>query len=244
MLRFEYENAKQRLITQQDTIKSFSKEGARYLRLILVLIGVPIAVLGALDPTTLSSVGNLVLSDTCMFDEPPCISIKYVSIAGSIGLLTSSMANIVAGGYEAYNVRNVSNPNDLHETISSEESLSEHLKNRIQGYKSRIEYNDQLIFSLDRILMIGKLALLFTIITISMIAYRLLVGTTVSLVGLLVVSISVLLVFGTLYRILPDSISDKKPLLKFNPPYSLEYKKELNHKESGNRSSSEMENEF
>jgi hypothetical protein len=186
ILKYEYENAKQRLSTQQETIKSFSKEGARYLRLILVLIGVPIAVLGALEPSTLTQLGNLIVSDRCMYTATFCPSIRQVTMAGSIGLLITAIANITAGGYEAYNTRNMTNPNDIHETITSERSSSDYLKTRLQDYRKRIEQNDRIIFSLDRILLTGKTSLLLSIIALSMIGYRLLVGTPLPLSELVI----------------------------------------------------------
>jgi len=226
VLKLEYENAKQRLSTQQETIKAFSEEGARYSRLILVLIGAPLAVLGALDPTTLTQLGNAIVSNECIVSTF-CLPIKYATVAGSIGLLTTVIANITAGGYEAYNTRNITNPSDLHKTISSETSLPEHLNTRLQDYKSRIEHNDRIIFSLDRILMIGKCSLLLSIIIMSLVAYRLLVGTTISPIWLIVMLLIILLVFVTFYLVLPDSISNRDPILEFDPPYSLEYNEEL-----------------
>ncbi|GAA0719188.1 hypothetical protein J2744_002125 [Halorubrum trapanicum] len=244
ILKVEYENAKQRLSTQQEAIKSFSEEGARYLRLILVLIGVPIAVLGALDPTTLTQLGNSIISDKCMYNATSCPSIRHATVAGSIGLLTTAIANIVAGGYEAYNTRNMTNPNDIHNTITSEKSSSDYLRTRLQDYRGRIEQNDRIIFSLDRILMAGKISLLFSIIILSMIGYRLLLGAPIPLSELLLVFLSVLLVFGILSRVVPDRISGRDSTLRFDPPYSLEYKDELNGEEEENASSSsEIEKE-
>ena len=244
VLKDEYENAKQRLSTQQETIKSFSEEGARYFRLILILIGVPLAVLGALDPTTLSQLGNSIVSDKCISDAPLCFQIRHAMVVGSIALLTTGIANIAAGGYEAYNTRNISNPRDIHETISSERSSSDYLRTRLQDYADRIEQNDKIIFSLDRTLMIGKLALLFSIIIISIVGYRLLVGTPVPSSELILMLVSILLVFGILSRIIPDRISNRDSILGFDPPYSLEYKKESEtEKKQPSSSSSEIEKE-
>jgi len=244
VLKLEYENAKQRLSTQQETIKAFSEEGARYLRLILVLIGVPFAVLGALDPTTLTQLGNAIVSNNCMYGAPLCLSIQYATVAGFIGLLTTIIANITAGGYEAYNTRKITNPSDLHKTVSSERSLPEHLNTRLQDYRSRIEHNDRIIFSLDRILMVGKFSLLLSVIIMSLVAYRLLVGTTVSPIWLLGVLLSILLVFITLFFVLPDSISNRDSILGFDPPYPLEYKKEpKDGKKENTSSTSKMEKE-
>ena len=241
--KLEYENAKQRLSTQQETIKSFSEEGARYLRLILVLIGVPLAVLGALDPNTLTQLGNSIVSDKCMYNSPPCLQIKYVTVTGSMALLITGITNIAAGGYEAYNTRNISNPNDIHKTISSGRSSSEHLTTRLRDYRERIEHNDRIIFSLDRTLLIGKLGLLFSIIIMSMVAHRLLMGTTVSPNWLIGMLLSILLVFTTLSFVIPDSIPDRGSMLRFAPSYSLEYKNGQEDEKKKSTSSSEIEEE-
>jgi hypothetical protein len=86
--------------------------------------------------------------------------------------------------------------------------------------------------------MIGKISFVFSIIVISIVAYRLLTGVTVSPTGLIVVLLIVLIMFGTLSYVSPDRLSIRRPVLEFDPPYSLEYKKEPNSKEGENPSSS------
>lgn len=242
VLKLEYENAKQRLNSQNEIIKSFSKEGTRYFRLILVLVGVPVALLGAFDPATLSQANRLILSNECMLTNQPCIPIRYVTIAGFTLLLITASMNIGAGGYEAYNTRNISNPNDIDDTISSDRSTSCHLENRLKQYKERIEHNDEVIFSLDRILIIGKISLTYALFTLSLVAYRLAVGPTASGLELLAVVIFYALSFMIIYLNLPKSVVDRESLLEFEPVYSLEYKEEINEKSEETRAITETEN--
>lgn len=228
VLQLEYENAKQRLDTQRESIRSFSKEGARYFRLLLILIGVPLAVLGALDPTTLSQFGGTIVSDKCIIESSYlCLPMRGATVLSFVLLLLTAIANVTAGGYEAHNIHNISNPEDIHETISSQRSVSEHLSIRLQDYRDRIEYNDELIFALDSILGFGKTTLVLSIFIISILAYRILAGTTVSL-GLLIVLFMILgLVFKAVPYVLPDNFSNTDSILNFSPPYSRQYKEEI-----------------
>ena len=226
VLQLEYENAGQRIKTQQETIKSLSEEGTRYLRLLLILIGTPIAVLGALDPTTLTQLGTLIVSERCMFDSPFCFPIRYTTIAASFCLLVAALANISAGGYEAYNTRDKSNPEDVHKAVNLDGTFSDHLTTRLEDYRDRIEHNDRIIFSLDRILGTGKIALTYGIIIISLISYRLLAGTGVSIYWTSTLLVLIFILFYIFSSMIPNEIRAKQ-MKVFDPQYSLEYKKEI-----------------
>ncbi|WP_256403465.1 hypothetical protein [Halorubrum salinum] len=242
-LRLEYENAKQRLSTQKESIKSFSKEGTRYFQLVLILVGVPVTLLSAFEPTSLTRLGSLVLSDRCIFDSGGCIPIRYLTISGFTCLLITGLVNIGAGGYEAYNTRSISNPSDIHDLTSFEDSTQEYLKSRLEDYRDRIEHNDRLIFSLDRWLMIGKLGLTLSMMILSVVAYTLAAGDTASPIELLGIFFGIGMVYRLLLLILPESVSNRGSMLRFDPPYSLEYMKEIEKRDKDTSNSSAVDEE-
>jgi len=221
VIEFEYQNAKERLVTQRETIKSLSEEGARYLRLLLILIGVPVTVLGVFEPTTLSQITTSVISDGCFADLSGfCIPMKFATGVGSFSLLLALMMNITAGGFEAHGTRNITNPEDINKSISSERSYSEHLSVRIQDYEERIRHNDKVIFTLDSVLGAGKSFLLISILAIGLLSYRLVIGSPLSAAFLTSMLLIIGVFFFMIQYILPNEFTEVEGLLEFKTLYS------------------------
>lgn len=221
VIELEYQNAKERLNTQRETIKSLSEEGARYLRLLLILIGVPIAVLGVFEPATLSQITTSATSNRCFTDLSGfCMPMKFATSFGSFTLFLSLMMNITAGGFEAYGTQNIINPDDISRTTNSEESFTDHLSTRLEEYEERIRHNDKVIFTLDVVLGAGKSLLLASILTLGLLSYRLLVGSPLSAIFLTSTLLFVGGIFVFIQYLLPEEFTESRVISKLRFLYS------------------------
>lgn len=224
ILEIEYENAKRRLGEQRETLKEFSNEGARYIRLLLLFIGTPLAILGALDPDTLLRTIRNLTSTECVVTFPvDCLSANLISILVGITLIFSIVTNILAGGFEARGIYNATDPNDLQQTIHFDNSASEYLQDRLKDYRDRIEHNDRVIHTEESLLVGGKFTLILAVYGLGTLAYALLTEVTIQFViwiGILA-ALWAIIFLPLIY--LPSNYMQSDRFIRFNPLYDTEY---------------------
>lgn len=88
VLAAEYESAKERLNDQNETLKEFSKESRRLLRLVLIIVGVPIALISGFQSESIGEIIQRLQSDSCAVSAPftGCVDLfPASSIAGLSG---------------------------------------------------------------------------------------------------------------------------------------------------------------
>jgi hypothetical protein len=144
---------------------------------------------------------------------------KFATGVGSFTLFLALMLNITAGGFEAHGTQNITNPDDISKAISSERSVPEHLRNRIQDYEDRIWHNDRVIFTLDSVLGAGKSFLLGSILIIGLLSYRLVIGSPLSAIFLTSTLLSIGGILWIIQHLLPDEFTESEGLLKFKTSY-------------------------
>lgn len=246
VLEIEFQNAKQRLTEQRETLKEFSKEGARIFRLMLLFVGAPLAILGALGPQVLLNLSDTLTSNQCLITFPSgCLSASLITILTGLGLIFSAIFNVLAGGFEARGAHNLTNPEDIHLTIQSNRDISDHLRERLIDYRDRIEHNDRIIHIQESLLMSGKFLLILSIYGVGTLIYALLSNVEIRFINWAIVFLIHFLLLGLLLLYVPKEYVGSDTWIRFSPLYSLDYKieedKESGTSEEPNQKSSEAE---
>lgn len=178
----ETQDAQERLKQQQATIKEFSREGLKMLRILLLMIGTPAAIIGALQPNTLADISSQILSSRGAI-EAAGVSLSMNLVAGVTGFVftMSIVSNVVAAGYEERGIHNLSNPEDLSEVLNGSPDSEKYYRSKLEKYKSRIEYNDSVLNGFETILTVGKATAVISIYGIVTILYVILTDSPVGL---------------------------------------------------------------
>lgn len=141
-LEREYENARERLQQQRETLDSLSNNSYRIARLEFILIGVIVTVLSTVrgDSQIMKFLSE---SSTGMF---------------GIGLvLASTILFVLSTLGERIYVETVGKPDDIRSVLSGSQSREEYFNIRLENYESRITYNDDLMEHLGRMMSFGTL---------------------------------------------------------------------------------------
>lgn len=211
----ELENSKNRLGEQQNTLRSFSKEAMKMVRLLILLVGVPIALFGTLGPDTWQKTIELLLSNDCIVSMGAvCLANRVFSIFSGAMVIFTMVLNVGAAGLEAHGVRNHTNPIDLSRILEDKfDDGSPYLRDRLEARKSRMRHNDQIISTMEKILAVSKATLVFAIMGSSTLAYGLVAQTPInSLLWALFLLLPVL-VFGFISKNLPKDYIQQDSIL-------------------------------
>lgn len=222
VLEMQYQSAKERLIQQRETFKLFSEDGRRYLRLLLVLIGTPIAIVGVISPSSITEVGNLVTSTDCAVGSNPCVEVRHVNWFVFFSILGSFTLNTIASGFEAVGTYNVLNPEDIDQNKHTNKSANEYLIDRISKYSDRIEHNDRVIHVLETMLSLGKVTFSFATFGFGLLLYT---GITNQSLPIWIFFMALIIAFSVLFSfwfISPTEYKKSDNFLKFDPLYSRE----------------------
>lgn len=155
-------------------------------------------------------------------------------------MILSLIFLIATSGYEGRAVENQTNPEDIGQVLDSTYSQSDYYRDKLEKYLERIHNKDKVIFVLESFLVLSKIFLLVGITTgVIAINFALngspLTISIVSLVGLVLLG----LIFWKLFQLLPEKYRQSDVLIRFNPPYDLDYVKS---RKTSTVSSSELEN--
>jgi len=215
----EYENAGARLQEQRQTLENFSNEGLRVFRLSVLLVGVPVAVLGAIDSQSLGNTVELLYSTDCAVSSlSVCIadmkSILYLIVPA---FLITVLLHIMSSGFEARGVHNQTNPDDIYKIRNHQLSEREYYKKKLSVYEGRIEDNDRVIFAIETFLGFGKFFFSVSVSGMFILTYVLAFGEPFE--GLWILSV-VLIILGASH-VFPTSYhkADGGRPWNFTPPY-------------------------
>lgn len=218
-LEKQYESAKSRLSEQRDTFKTFSNEGVKVIRVLLLLITAPAAILGAFNYSTLLRLLSYLTSNstaTIVITSP--VPVSLISTIGVLGLLVASLMHLVAAGFDARGIRTATNPNDLYRSVSEGWSEREHLEEMLDMYMLRIDQNDRVLNELESFLAIGKVGLALTITCVGLIVISVLYRP-INLLWCAPLPIA----FYVIYRRIPEPYRRADSGGEFTPPYPCDY---------------------
>lgn len=174
-LRTEYESARARFQEQRETFKEFSNEGLNVFRLSILLVGVPAAVVGAINPQSLTRIVGSLYSTECAIDAfSVCLlDMTFVTDLAVRTFLLAILAHIMASGFEARGTHNETNPNDIHEVLAEEPVEAGFYRMKLRKYERRIENNDRIIFAMEFLLGAGKFLFVTAVAGAVVLAYAL-----------------------------------------------------------------------
>nr|WP_152417691.1 hypothetical protein [Haloferax larsenii] len=171
----EYESAKVRFQEQRETFKEFSNESLKVFRLSVLLIGVPVAVFGAINPQSVGDLLDSVYSTECAVQSFSfCIAdMGAVTNLTIPAFLLTVLLHIMGSGFESRGVHNETNPSDIHEVRNSNLGSDDFYRAKLRTYEYRIEENDRIISAIEFILGFGKFMFGTAVSGVTAIAYTL-----------------------------------------------------------------------
>ena len=224
VLEKEMELARSRLQEQRDTLNGFSDEGLRVLRLLLLFITAPAAIVGALNFEILTEIYNLLLSDQSVIDLYFDTFSASIVFQASLGFFAMALVlNTFAMGLEARGIANGSNPNDVFLTYSNGYTKSQYYKMKMEEYVLRIDQNDRVISVMEQFLAVSKTFIMMWGILILTLIYSLFTSQPVGIHVLLIPFL--LALFYS--RSLPASYMRSDRSEASGPIYSTEYREQF-----------------
>ncbi|WP_396613147.1 hypothetical protein ACH9L7_07770 [Haloferax sp. S1W] len=174
-LKEEYESAKDRFQEQRETFKEFSHEGLKVFRLSVLLVGVPTAIFGAINPQSIGGLLDSVYSTECAVQSfSLCIADMGAMTNLTIpAFLLAVLFHIMGSGYESRGVHNETNPHDIHKIRNSNPETKDFYRAKLRAYEVRIEENDRIISAIEFILGFGKFMFGTAVSGVAAIAYTL-----------------------------------------------------------------------
>jgi len=182
VLKEELEMAKSRLQEQRDTLSNFSDEGLRVLRLLLLFITAPAAIIGALNFEILNEIYILALSDQDVINIYFGAFTANTVFKGSMVIYALALIlNTSAMGLEARGIANGSNPNDVFLALTNEYDRVEYYKVKLREYVVRIDHNDRIIAVMEQFLAVSKACIMMWAILILVLFYSLIVEESIGI---------------------------------------------------------------
>lgn len=179
ILRREYETAQKRLEQQSATMDSFAENGYQMLRILLLLTGA-LVTLGSTFQEEF--VKEVVTNQQCVFMASllGCISVGQLAKFALMFLGLSIVSYGIAAGKEARGIGSICTKDDITRTIESASTEQEHLSERLQRYRSRIDDNDAVIDFTEGLLAFGGTCLILSLVPMLFVSYTAATGTTFS----------------------------------------------------------------
>lgn len=221
ILEREHELARERLNQQRDEFLNFSKEARSILRLMILFIGAPAAILGATNTERAGDIFDLLTSSTPVIDFWWTSATAYwVSVFTFVALAIGLYLHVSVSGFEVRGIRNPNNPNDVYRTLDQDSSSeSGWLIWSLVNYLVRIEENDRVLNKIESYLAFGKVGITLSILGFAALFLRILMGHSINGIWVL---IAVALMFFAAMN-LPENYRSADMGPGFSPPYSTEY---------------------
>lgn len=152
VLEREYENAREHLNQQHESLDTLSKNSYRMARLLFLFAGIIATILSAIGEVSLIS--DVVLNDT-------------ISKLGASLILSSSIIFLFSAMGERVLIQTIGKPVDLSSARNHHHDEENFLLERLRDYEARIKYNSKLIDSMGFLVGTGGISLVVGVLFLS-----------------------------------------------------------------------------
>lgn len=226
-LEEEYKNAQGRLSEQIETLRTFSREGQRMVRISILSGSVIVAGFGFFGFDNVVPLRDVLLSGCGVQLLGDCV-LSSQAVAGiALGLFfLSTFMHTHAMGYEARGIHNLSNPKDMQLELTDPSPKGTYLMAKVEVLRDRIAHNDRIIYALENYLAMGKLFLVSSLVFTGALVLAKLLGAPLSEITIIILGVLYFVLTRNQSRILPSiyqEVDGPKSIYRYKTLYPRDY---------------------
>lgn len=211
-----------RISEQREIFRDFSREARTQFRLILLLVGVPVALIAGFSPGNISDIVGIILSNSTALEMPIHLTVREINFFAGMLIILSAGLVIGVSGNEARGIQSHTNPEDIVKIVDYNNSKIRYQRDKLIQYVERIEYNNRIIRVIEGYLAFQKSLMTLSIILITISIFAIITDGPLSPIYLLII----LILFGLpllIFRMfLPKEYFKSDKLMRQKPLYNRE----------------------